>query len=159
MRKIVIGFSTPKKFKIGSFLIRCYEQSGFSHIYIRMKTSKDSPLPFDKVFQASHGDVNALTFSAFESGNKILHEYSLDIEEDKYFEIYDWLWHQLGKDYGFGQLLAIATGFKIGNNDNSKFICSELAAMALERLGVCFDEDQDYIGLNDVKNVLDELDY
>jgi hypothetical protein len=159
MRKIIIGFSTPKKFKIGSALIRCYEQSEFSHIYIKMKTSPNSPLPFDKVFQASHGDVNAITYDMFTSGNKILHEYELDMDEDKYFEIYNWLWHQLGKDYGFGQLIAIATGIKIGNNDNSKFICSELAAMVLKRLGVDFGEDQDYIGLNDVKNVLDELVY
>lgn len=159
MRKIIIGFSTPKKFKLTSAMIRCFEQSSFSHIYIKMESSPNSPLPFDKVFQASHGDVNAITYDNFTSRNHIIHEYELDMDEDKYFDIYNWLWHQLGKDYGFMQLVAIATGFKFGNNDDDRFICSELAAMVLESLGVNFGEDQDYIGLNDVKNVLDELNY
>ena len=85
MRKIIIGFSTPKNFKLGSSIIRLFERSKYSHIYIKMTPSPNSKLPFSKIFQASHGDVNAMTFDRFLEGNKIVHEYVLEVTDDKYF--------------------------------------------------------------------------
>jgi len=155
-RTIIIGFSTPKKFKFASALIRCFENSKYSHIYIRMKAAPNSKLNFDKVFQASHGDVNAVAFDVFKEGNHILHEYELEITSEKYFEIAKWLWFQLGKPYGFLQLLGIGFKIKLGNNKGDKFICSELAGMVLkEYLNFDISESLDYIGLNDIKKLLE----
>ena len=156
MRKIAIGFSTPKKFRVASSLIRCFENSEYSHIYIKMEASSKSKLPFAKVFQASHGDVNAIAFDVFKEKNKIIHEYEIEIEDNKYFEIATWLWFQLGKPYGFMQLVAIAFKSSIGQNNDSRFICSELAGMILrDNLGYDLSKSLDYIGLNDIKNILD----
>ena len=156
MRKITIGFSTPKKFKLGSFLIRKFEGSEYSHIFIKMNASPKSPLPFAKVFQASHGDVNAIAYDVFKKDNHIFHEYELEIEDDKYYEVATWLWFQLGKPYGFTQLLGIAFKVKMSNNKEDRFICSELAGMILKEY-LCFDisKSLDYISLDDIKKILE----
>lgn len=156
MRSITIGFSTPKKFKLASSFIRCFEKSDYSHIYIKMQSSPNSKLNFDKVFQASHGDVNAVAFDVFKEFNHIFHEYELEVTEDKYFEIAKWLWFQLGKPYGFLQLLGIGFNIKLSNNRSDRFICSELAGMVLrDYIGYDISESLDYIGLNDIKEILE----
>ncbi len=156
MRKITIGFSTPKKFKLASSLIRCFENSSYSHIYIKMEASPNSKLPFAKVFQASHGDVNAVAFDVFREGNKIFHEYQIEVTDEKYFEVANWLWHQLGKPYGFMQLVGIALKVKTSNNSYSKFICSELTGMVLrDYIGMDIVKSLDYIGLNDIRKILE----
>lgn len=159
MRTITIGFSTPKKFKIGSSLIRLFEDSDYSHIYIKMEPSPTSRLPFAKVFQASHGNVNAMTFDNFKKDNKILHEYQIPISDAKYFQIANWLWMQLGKPYGFSQLITIGLKIRTRSNKDSKFICSELAGMVLrDYLGQDINESLDYVGLNDIKFILENKD-
>jgi uncharacterized protein YycO len=156
MRKIIIGFSTPKRFKLASSLIRCFENSSYSHIYIKMEASSDSKLPFAKVFQASHGDVNAVAYDVFKESNKIFHEYEIVVTSEKYFEIATWLWFQLGKPYGFSQLLGIAFKVKLSNNRDDRFICSELAGMILKTfLNYDISKSLDYIGLNDIKKILE----
>jgi hypothetical protein len=159
MRKIIIGFSTPKKFKLASALIRWFEKSDYSHIYIRMKATPNSSLNFDKVFQASHGDVNAVSFDVFQEGNKIFHEYEIEVEDSKYFEVATWLWKQLGKPYGFLQLLGIAFNIKLSNNREDRFICSELSGMVLrDYLNFDINDSLDYIGLNDIRYILEDME-
>jgi hypothetical protein len=157
VKKITIGFSTPKKFRVTSWLIRKFEGSEFSHIYIKMNPSPKSSLNFSKVFQASHGDVNAMTFDNFLEGNKIIHEYAIEVSDEKYFEVATWLWKQLGKPYGFTQLLAIGLGIKTRSNKDSRYICSELAGMVLrDYLGYNINDTLDFIGLNDIKDILEK---
>lgn len=156
MRKIIIGFSAPIDWKIGAELIMIVENTRFSHMYIGMNPSPSSKLPFTKVFQASRGMVNALQYNRFVLDNKAIHEYELEVTDEEYFEIANWLWAQLGKDYSFWQLVGIALGIKIKANNDSKYICSELAAKVLRILGHEINKDYDYIGLNDVKKALDD---
>ena len=158
MRKLVIGFSTPKKFALASFLIRLFQRSKYSHIYIKMLPSRRSPLPFDKVFQASHGDVNALKYNNFTELNKIVHEYTLEVSDEKYYEVANFLWEQLGKPYGFTQLLSIAFKRNKHKNESKAFICSELAGIVLrDFLGYDINKDQDLISLNDIKGYLENI--
>lgn len=157
MRSLVVGFSTPKKFKLASFFIRLFERSEYSHVFIKMNPSSSSSLDFSKVFQASHGDVNAISYDVFKEQNKIFNEYEIKLTDQKYFEIAHWLWHQLGKPYGFLQLIAIAFGFNISKNKDSAFICSELAAMVLrDHLNYDINKNLDYIGLNDIKKIMEK---
>lgn len=156
MRKITIGFSTPKKFKFTSFLIRLFERSDYSHIYIKMGASKNSPLPFDKVFQASHGDVNAMTFLNFKDDNKIIHEYTIEVSEEQYFKCARYSWNQLGKPYGFMQLVGIAFNIDCFRNGQDKFICSEFAGILLkDHLGYDINIPMDNVGLNDIRAILE----
>lgn len=156
MRTLRIGFSTPKKFKLPSYAIRSYEKTKYSHVFIVM--GKSEKLNFEKVFQASHGDVNCLTYDRFKEENKIFHEYSITIYDQTYFYIATWLWHQLQKPYSIMQLVKIIFNIKMNQNKDSAFICTELAGRLLEEfLDVNISKSPDYLGLNDIKQILDEL--
>lgn len=158
MRKMIIGFSTPKKFKISSAFIRLFEGTEFSHVYVAMVPSLNSKLPFTKVFQASYGDVNCLTYANFKSKNKIFYEKAIDIEDDIYFEVANWLWSQLQKPYAFFQLLGIALDASIGKQGDESYICTELVARILrDKLKIDITKSLDYIGLDDIKQIVEGI--
>ncbi len=155
MRTLRIGFSTPKKFKLPSFLIRTFEKTKFSHTFIVMEGRGN--LPFDKVFQASHGDVNCLTYDNFKEDNKIFHEYTWDVPDKVYYGAATFLWNQLQKPYSIKQLLSIALNIKISNNNTEKYICTELAGIILrDHLGFDISKSLDYMGLRDIQHLLEE---
>jgi hypothetical protein len=155
MRNIKIGFSTPKKFKVTSWLIQKFERSEYSHIFIIMEGNPRSAVPFDKVFQASHGDVNAIHIDNFLKDNHVFKDYTISISDEKYSAAATWLWKQLGKPYGFMQLVAIALGMNKSTNGAKAFICSELAGRLLEDfLGYNISKKMDTLGLVDVDKIL-----
>ena len=52
----------------------------------------------------------------------------------------------------------IVFNVKIKQNNDSAFICSELAGRLLEQfIGVNISKALDYLGLNDIKEILDDL--
>lgn len=157
MRNITIGLSTQKGFKIGSKLIRMASGTPYSHVFIKMNPSSGSKLDFAKVFQASHGDVNAIKYDNFTNSSHIIKEYNIEVSDEDYFRIADYLWEQLGKRYGFTQLISIYLGVRWANNNESRFICTELAAMVLESIGVSIEEDKDFLGLKAIKIILDDI--
>lgn len=116
--------SCPNKWKIGAELIKFYQHTKFSHIAI----IKD-----DLVFQASHGHVNCTHIDNFLVDNQIIDTF----EVDESLVDMDYIHRQLGKPYGYIQILEIAikyfTGIKILiNNRDNMFICSELVGKALK---------------------------
>jgi hypothetical protein len=157
MRKITIGLSTPRAFIVTSKLIRMVSDTPYSHVFIKMNATPTSNLNFPKVFQASHGDVNAIKYGNFATTNHIVREYDIEVSDEDYYRIANYLWEQLGKKYGFMQLLSIYTGIKFADNGEDKFICTELAAMVLESIGVVIDGDKDFLGLKAIKNILDDI--
>lgn len=157
-RIITIGFSTPKEFKIGSALIRTIERTDFSHVYIALAPRLNSPLPFTKVFQASYGDVNCLTYANFKDKNEIFFEKAIEVDEKAYYEVANWLWSQLQKPYAFTQLLGIAFNSSIGKQGDDSYICTELVARLLkDKLKLDIRQSLDYIGLNDMKEIIEAI--
>lgn len=120
---MIIATSSPKKFKIGAFLIEQYQHTNFSHVLI----IKD-----DLVFQASHGYVNCTHIDNFIEENNIINFFEIpDQDVDM-----DFVKKQLGKKYGFLQLINISTRYLLGiqifsNDNNQRFICSEYVGKAL----------------------------
>jgi hypothetical protein len=159
MRKIGFGFSTPKKWKLGSQMIRWYEGTKYSHIFMVMYPSPKSKLPFKKVFQASHGDVNCLSYEVFEEQNHIFHFYEIDVSDVDYYRAAQWLWSQLQKPYSISQLTKI--GFNISikkESSDSSYICTELAGKLLANiLDYEIHRNLDYIGLKQIKEILDKI--
>jgi hypothetical protein len=111
----------------------------------------------NKVFQASHGIVNAINFKNFQEDNKIIQEFNIKVDDAEFKDVRKTLWNYLGRPYGFLQLIGIALNIKMFSNDDSKFICSELAGTILKNnLGYEITDDLDNIGLNDIQKVLIE---
>ena len=158
MRKIRIGFSAPKDFKIGSALIKKFEGTPYSHIFIVMESSNGSPLPFDKVFEASYGDVHCLTYDNFKAQNVIYLEHEIEVTNEVYYKAANWLWDQLQKPYAFNQLIKIGFNISFGKKGADSYICTELAGRMLrDHVGVEIHKSLDYIGLKDMHEIVRKL--
>ena len=72
--KISIGFSkSKKKFPIGSWLIRAYQRTPYSHVYIRLHVGPPSKMfPSDKILHASEGLVQNMSGTAFDKKHEVV---------------------------------------------------------------------------------------
>lgn len=121
---MIIITSTPKKWKLGAWLIRKYQGTSFSHVAMVREYL---------VFQASNGMVNCTHLEVFLENHKVITTYNIP---DSSIDM-DFVYKQLGKQYSTIQIVEIAikylTGIKILiNNNNGKFICSEFVGKALK---------------------------
>lgn len=129
--KVEIASSRPIKRKIGSDLIMWEQDTDYSHVLVIIN---------DMVFQASHGYANAVTMSHFLSENLIVSVIEIDKEKCDL----DFLFSNLGKKYGYMQIIEIAVkfilltklrilrGFKYKDNGNQSLICSEYVGKFLK---------------------------
>lgn len=122
-----VATSVPKKWKLGSFLIRYYQGwTEFSHVLILDDRE-------ELVYQASQGLVNVMYIDNFLEDNKIVHMYPVLNREDVDMV---YIKKQLGKKYGFDQILSIALQFILGirlrDNGDQRLICSEFVGRALK---------------------------
>jgi len=122
--KISIASSRPVDNKIGSDLIMWYQNTDYSHVLIIVN---------DMVFQASKGFTNNVPLSEFLLEHKIVN--IIEIQKEKCD--FKFLFSNLGKRYGYNQIVDIAlkfllvTKFKIirrfkyKDNGTQNLICSE----------------------------------
>lgn len=158
MRKIRIGLSTPRDFKLGSAIIKLRERTKWSHTFIVMEGRKGSSVPFDKVFEASYGDVHCLTYENFQEQNEIFLEKTIEISDERYAKVATWLWDQLQKPYGYHQLFKIGLNIQFGSQGDDAYICTELVGKMLEDyLSYDISKSLDYIGMNDIYEIINEL--
>lgn len=156
MRKVRIGTSTPKKQKLSSRAIRWIEGTEFSHFFIVMEGR--GSLPFDKVAQASYGDVHFIHYDNFKKDNTIFYEKTFTIPDEDYYKAATWLWEQLQKPYSFTHLLGIFFDRSIGSIGDDSYICTELVARFLHKsIGLDISQTVDYLGLKDLDKIIKEL--
>lgn len=120
---MIIITSSPKKWKLGAELIKFYQKTEFSHVAI---------IEGHLVFQASHGSVNCTHIDVFLEDNKVIDLYKVpNTTVDMNF-----VYRQLGRKYGYIQILEIALKYLIGikvtiRTKDPQFICSEFVGKAL----------------------------
>lgn len=128
MGHVVYLFTYPKFPQLASKLIRWRLKTDYSHVCIAIYVP---PLKMYRVYQASHGSVHIVSLENFLKYNNVIKSVSTSSIRHHYFNALKWIEQQTGKKYGIWTALAstfkIARRFKIGDNDDSKFICSELA--------------------------------
>lgn len=122
---MMVVTSTPKGWKIGAEIIKWYQGTTFSHVAI---------IEGKLVYQASHGYVNCWYIDTFMEENNVVSYYEIP---DSAVDM-EYVKKQLGKKYGFGQLLSIAWQVLTKNklfseNGDKKLICSELVGRALKQ--------------------------
>jgi hypothetical protein len=135
MRKIVVGFSRPRKTKLLSTIIMAVEQTNYSHVYVRLYSAT-----YDRVmiYQASGLQVNFVGLTHFLEHNQIVDEFEFEITEEAYKKMMQFAIDQAGVAYGMKQLIGMAIrkfgrwsglGFKNPWADgHATYVCSELAA-------------------------------
>ena len=121
---MIIATSSPRKWKIGSELIKWY-QGGTKYSHVLLIDSQDM------VFQASHGWVHCLHIDNFILENEIVDVFTVNDD----FIDFEFAKRQVGKKYGFMQLVRIAvkflTGIRLIDNGNKRLICSEYIGKCL----------------------------
>lgn len=137
-RYFTLLFTTPKKFKLGSFLIRWRLKKPYSHVCGVVSTG---PIGLFDLYQASHGDVNDIDLENFLKENIVLKSCRIGFEDkEDYYSLIRYLKKQRGKDYSEWGALAstfsLLRKLKIGKNGDSEFMCSEYMARALETTGI-----------------------
>lgn len=167
MRKVYIGFSTPKNKNPFPWLVRKIQGTEFSHVYLRLPTGRR--LKQDLIYQASNTMVNFVGSKRFEDQNHIIKEIELDIESDTYYKLLQFCVNEAGKSYAFLQILGIGWvlfaglfGAKVKNpfpQGGSSYVCSELvAAILIEFFGFRIMQDLDLITPKEVYELLSLLE-
>jgi len=139
MRKIVIGFSRPKKFWAPfSWLIRAFDGfSPYSHTYVRFRSEK-----YDRslIYQASHLMVNLMGERVFGQQALIVREFDLEINDETLKKVMTFAIDNAGEPYDLKSVFGIAMmkivalfGKRIKNpfGNGRGFFCSELVGAIL----------------------------
>lgn len=163
MSKFIVGFSKPKKWKLGSWLIRKAYKTDYSHVYIKMWSEKYSRYI---VYQASHTLVNFMSTAIFEQEAIVIKEFQLQITDDSKTKIMQFAIDNAGKPYGFLNLLGLGikrgcellglTGRNFLSDQKHSYVCSELIAQILKEFHSLGQEikDSETITPKDIYEIL-----
>lgn len=138
MSKLIVGFSTPKKFGIFAWLIKVVEGTNYSHVYVRW----DAPsVQRTIVYQASGTKVNFITYPNFLLVEDIIEEYEIEVTEEQQLLVRQFAYDNSSKPYSVLDIFGLAyvlfmrrLGFNPKNpiNDGrSQYVCSELISYIL----------------------------
>lgn len=147
MRKVILGFSKPKKvFPVFSWAIRLAEWTPYSHVFVRINSEH---LGTTLIYQASGTQVNFMGLKHFEDAAHIIKEFEFEISDENYKELLCWAVREAGAPYGIKAVLGIllVKCFNLKRNpfsDKDKtWFCSELAGKILrDFIGVYLKEDE-----------------
>jgi len=142
--RIYIGFSkSRKKFPIGSWLIRAYLNTPYSHCYIRIPNINKS----DTIFHASEGIVYRMSGTQFDKKHVTTHEFEIDLPVETYTAM-GHIAHELsGADYGLLQNVGIVLvkllrkiNIEINNPFKKGWNCSELLCHMMKQFDSNFND-------------------
>lgn len=153
-----VGFSSPKKKKIGSELIKWWTKSPYSHVYIRFESSK---IP-STIYHAAHNYVHFISYDRFLTQNTVYSEHRIEVTEALKSEILTHCVNLSGEKYGYSELaklffmdLAHRMGCKLAFHDGKGYICSELVGEVLKKFfNVTFDKPKYALSPSDIEKVI-----
>jgi hypothetical protein len=134
--KLIIGFSkSKKKFPIASWVIRLYQGTPFSHIYIRVPFKEMGKFPSDRIVHASEGLIQHMSGTVFDTKHQVVEEFEFEISKELWTNIkHDDLHEKAGEPYSFAQNIGIVLvhmarwfGIRMTNPWKSGWNCSEFA--------------------------------
>lgn len=79
MKKVIIGFSRPIKFKLGAKLIMWSDRSNFSHAYIRFESERWKT---SFIYQATGHGTHFMGGQTFEKINVPVEEFQIEVPDD-----------------------------------------------------------------------------
>jgi len=161
---VIIGFSKPKGvfFPIFSWVIRLFERTEYSHVYVRWH-SKGAGV--DVCYEASGNEVKFICKNVFDARIIPIKEYEIEITNEQYRKLLHFCMSNAGQHYGVKQVFGILLVklFRLKKNPFSdgraSWVCSELAGQILKDV---LDKDTgldlDIAGPKAIDKFLQELD-
>lgn len=159
MSKIHVGFSYPKRFKIGAKAISLWMNRPYSHVYVRLTY----PNSKDVIFHAAHGMVHFKSISNFLKENDVVKEYEMDMTEVCSDSFFDQCMELAGEKYSIAELINIfisdvhfylfRKNIKLYNNRG--YICSELVGeLCQNKLKIRFNKPLFLLKPSDIDEAL-----
>lgn len=147
MKKLTLFFTTSHKQGFVSWLIRLVQGTPFSHDALGL-TIDD--LGENIIYEANIGGVVCVEKENWLKSNKIVYVKDYHFEEEEYKELQKYCIQQLGKPYGYQNLIAILLNKTNVNDGDNSFICSELAYKVLKNQFPDLFKGQDYVTPKDL---------
>lgn len=156
MKKIIVGFSRPKKWNILSYLIMKFQRTNYSHVYVKFRSES---LNRDLIYQASGLQVNFVGSSLFYEHHIVVGEFELEISAEIYKKTLQFSVDKAGSPYSMKQLFNILlytfTGKSILKDGRNAYICSELVGEILsDNFKIVIDKDLDIVTPKDIYKIL-----
>lgn len=139
MKRIIVGFSRPIKWKPFAKLIMAVDGTNYDHVYIKLHSDTYQR---DVIYQASGLQVNFMSTSVFTGNNVIVKEFYVDVTDANYVKLMQFCIDNAGKPYSIKEILGfgwiklnrlfgkeVSNPFQEGTNE---FVCSILADYILE---------------------------
>lgn len=159
MKTITIGFSkSKKKLAFGSYAIRMFQGTEYSHVYIKFKSDS---LQRTLIYEAVGGGLRFIGTKVWESHAEEVASFSIDISQENYIILMQYCVDNAGTEYGFTQNIGVAicellnlkkNPFKDGKN------CSEVVGEILKLEGFVFGKETNLLTPKDIYKVLDGKD-
>lgn len=155
MKTITIGFSkSKKKFPIGSWLIRAYMGTPYSHVYLRFYSkSLDRTL----IYEAVGDGVRFIGLKSWENHAAEVDSFDLEISEDIYISLLQYCVDNAGYEYGFMQNIGIVLAKVLNLNTNpfqTGSNCSEEVYKILQLSGYSLDKNKNLVTPKDINEAL-----
>jgi len=149
MKTLTLYFTTTPRQGIGANLIRWFQGTPFSHVAIGLRIDS---LDRNIVYEATLNGVVCQNYDNWIKSNKVIFEHPFKYSDKEYKDIQRFCIDQLGKPYGFRNILAIMLGRTKVQEDPNTFICSELAYVATKNKFKDLFKTQDVVTPKDLYN-------
>lgn len=156
-----IGFSYPRKFKIGAYLISWWINRPYSHCYILIPIES---IGINTVYHAAHGSVHFREYdNKFKDENHVIYEYDIEITKEQKKSILKKCMQLAGDDYGYKELPTILLSDLchylklpvLQTKDGHGYICSELiGSILIDELGYTSDIPKHLLKPDDIERML-----
>jgi hypothetical protein len=156
--KLVVGFSRPRSgFVPFAKAIMWFEGTDYSHVYLKFKSDS---LNRTIIYQASSTMVNFMGSNVFDGHAQIVAEYEIEIPEDSRVALMQMLIDRAGMPYGIKEVIGIffykTLGWKIFQDGEKSFVCSELVARILYGLAIPGNFSHlDFVTPKDIRSFVD----
>jgi hypothetical protein len=156
MKTITIGFSKPKNrlLPIGSWLIRLYQKTEYSHVYLEFYSESTNR---GLIYEAVGSGIRFIGTKQWELHAQEVKSFTISITNCNYVELMQFCIDNSGNEYGFLQNIGIfiADLFNLSKNPVSKGMnCSEVLGKILKLEGYLFDKEDNLLTPKDIELAL-----
>lgn len=156
MERITIGFSkSKKKFAIGSWLIRAYMSTPYSHVYLKFYSES---LNRTLIYEAVGGGVRFVGSKQWEDQAEEVKSYTINIKQCNKVRLLQFCIDNAGMEYAYSQNagLVVANIFKLNKNPFQKGLnCSEVIGEILALEGYKLSKDANLLTPLDIDKILE----
>lgn len=156
MEQITIGFSKSKKFfPVGSWLIRVYMGTPYSHVYLKFYSES---LNRTLIYEAVGGGVRFVGSKQWETHAQEVKSHTINIKKCNQVRLLQFCVDNAGTDYAYSQNigLVIADMFNLKKNPiRSGLNCSEVIGDILELEGYKVEKDANLLTPLDIDKILE----